>query len=189
MADKDYLHSLQSFERKHRRMPTYAEMAKLFGFRSKNAVYKVVQKLLDAGAVKKDHLGRLIAGQRGGVALLGQVTAGFPAMVEDAPQETIALEDYLMPQGDVYMLTVDGDSMINAHIADGDTVLVQRTRIANDGDIVVACIDGEWTMKYFKKNSKDEVWLEPANERFSNLYPEHSLEIGGVVKAVIRRYE
>lgn len=189
MADKDYVGSLASFERKHRRMPTYTEMMKLFGFKSKNAVYKVVQKLLDAGVVKKDHLGRLIAGQRGGVALLGQVTAGFPATVEDMPQETITLEDYILPQGESYMLTVDGDSMINAHIADGDTVLVQRSRVANDGDIVVACIDGEWTMKYFKKNTKGKVWLEPANERFSNIYPEHSLEIGGIVKAVIRRYE
>ncbi len=189
MNDTDYLGNLHTFQRKHRRMPTYTEMAKLFGFKSKNAVYKVVQKLLDAGAVKKDHLGRLISAQFGGVALLGQVTAGFPATVEDAPQETVTLEDYLMPQGEVYMLTVDGDSMINAHIADGDTVLVQRTRVANDGDIVVACIDGEWTMKYLRKNPKGKTWLEPANERFENIYPEHSLEIGGIVKAVIRRYE
>lgn len=85
------------------------------------------------------------------------------------------------------MLTVDGNSMIDAHIEDGDMVLVEKTDKAKDGDIVIADVDGEFTMKYFRKDG-NKVWLEPANKDFKNIYPEQYLRINAVVKAVIRKY-
>ena len=85
------------------------------------------------------------------------------------------------------MLEVDGDSMIEAHIADGDMVLVEKTDKARDGDIVIADVDGEFTMKYYKIDG-DRVWLEPANKNFKPIYPEQYLRIQAVVKAVIRKY-
>ena len=178
-------------------MPTYSEMLKLFGFKSKNAVFKVVEKLIEAGLVAKDHLGRLIpADSFGEVPMLGLVTAGFPAAVEEELADTVNLDDLLIKNRPLtYMLEVDGDSMIDAHIEKGDMVLVEKTNQAKDGDIVIAEVDGEFTMKYFRRSTQlmagktcEKVWLEPANKNYQPIYPEHSLNINAVVKAVIRKY-
>jgi repressor LexA len=66
-------------------------------------------------------------------------------------------------------------------------VLVEKTNQAKDGDIIIAEVDGEFTMKYFRKNGA-KVWLEPANKNYKPIYPTHSLNINAVVKAVIRKY-
>ncbi|MFZ2150027.1 MAG: transcriptional repressor LexA [Minisyncoccia bacterium] len=180
---------IESFYGENKRMPTYSEMMKLFGFKSKNAVFKVVEKLLDAGLVAKDHLGRLVPSETfGEVPMLGFVTAGFPATVEEEMADTVNLDDMLIKNKPLtYMLEVDGDSMIEAHIEKGDMVLVEKCNNAKDGDIVIAEVDGEFTMKYFKKRG-DKAWLEPANKNYKPIYPEHSLNINAVVKAVIRKY-
>ncbi|MES2930218.1 MAG: transcriptional repressor LexA [Patescibacteria group bacterium] len=185
----EYKNKLISFYSREKRMPTYTEMMGLFNFKSKNAVSRLVDKFIDAGLVAKDHLGRLVADSSlTSIRLLGQVTAGFPATVEDELTDTLNLDDYLVSEKEnTYMLKVDGNSMINAHIADGDMVLVEKTDKAKDGQIVIANVDGEFTMKYFKKQG-DKVWLEPANEDFKPIYPTHYLTITAVVKAVIRKY-
>jgi repressor LexA len=77
--------------------------------------------------------------------------------------------------------------MIDAHIQKGDTILVEKTSNAKDGDIVVAEIDGEFTLKYFKAKNGN-VWLEPANKNFKNIYPTQSLNVIAKLKAVIRKY-
>lgn len=170
-------------------MPTYSEMMKLFGFKSKNAVFKVVEKLMDAGLVAKDHLGRLIPAKGfSEIQMAGFVTAGLPATVEEELAETVSLDDLLVKNKSLtYMLEVDGDSMIDAHIEEGDMVLVERANTAKDMDIVIAEVDGEFTMKYFRK-AGNKAWLEPANKKYKPIYPEHSLNINAVVKAVIRKY-
>jgi repressor LexA len=66
-------------------------------------------------------------------------------------------------------------------------VLVERTNKAEDGQIVIAEVDGEFTLKYFRK-SGNKVWLEPANKNYKPIYPEHSLNVNAVLKAVIRKY-
>lgn len=189
----EYQTKIQSFYTENKRMPSYSEMMKLFGFKSKNAVFRVVEKLLEAGLVAKDHLGRLIPSETfteniGNVPMLGFVTAGFPATVEEELADTVNLDDFLIKNKPLtYMLEVDGDSMIDARIEKGDMVLVEKTNQAKDGQIVIAEVDGEFTMKYFKKDGA-KVWLEPANKNYQPIYPEHSLNINAVLKAVIRRY-
>ncbi|MCC7160611.1 repressor LexA [Candidatus Nomurabacteria bacterium] len=184
---------LESFYKQNKRMPSYSEMMKLFGFKSKNAVFKVVEKLIEARMVAKDHIGRLIPSQSftedtASVPMLGYVTAGFPATVEEEIVDKINLDDLLIKNKPVtYMLEVDGDSMIDAHIEPGDMVLVEKTNQAKDGDIIIAEVDGEFTMKYFRKDGA-KVWLEPANKNYKPIYPTHSLNINAVVKAVIRKY-
>jgi repressor LexA len=170
-------------------MPTYAEIMKLLGMKSKNAVFRLVNKLIEAGMVKKDHLGRLLPAETfGEIPMLGSVTAGFPVAVDEELQDTLSLEDYLIEKKDSsYILEVDGDSMIDAHIADGDMVIVERTNKAKDGDIVVANVDGEWTLKYFRQKGT-KMWLEPANKKYKPIYPEHDLKIAAKLKAVIRKY-
>ena len=169
-------------------MPTYSEMLKLFNFKSKNAVARIVEKLKDAGLVANDHLGRLIPTESfGEIPKLGLVKAGFPSEVEEL-QDTINLDDFLVGNKSLtYMLEVDGDSMIDAHIEKGDTILVEKTNQAKDGEIVIAEVDGEFTMKYFRRVGA-KIWLEPANKNFKPIYPTQSLNVIAKLKAVIRKY-
>lgn len=187
--DPEYQNKIEAFYQKHKHMPSYSEMAKLFGFKSKNAVFKVVEKMVEAGLVAKDKLGRLVPAHGfGEVPLLGSVTAGLPREEEEQLLEKVNLEDLLVAKKSMtYMLEVDGDSMIDAHIEPGDMVLVERTETAKDGDIVIAEVDGEFTMKYLRKRS-GKIYLEPANKKYSPIYPEHSFSINAIVKAVIRKY-
>jgi repressor LexA len=174
-------------------MPSYSEMLKLFDFKSKNAVFRVVEKMLHAGLVAKDHLGRLIptksfSENAASVPMLGFVTAGFPATVEEELADTVNLDEMLIKNKPLtYMLEVEGDSMIDAHIEKGDMVLVEKATTAKDGEIVIAEVDGEFTLKYFRK-AGNKVWLEPANKNYKSIFPEHSLYINAVLKAVIRKY-
>jgi len=184
-----YQTKLENFYQSNKRMPTYSEMLGLFGFKSKNAVAKIVAKLLEAGLIAKDHLGRLIPSQSfGEIPLLGSVKAGFPSSVEEELTDTLDLDDFLIGNKALtYMLEVDGDSMIEAHIEKGDRVLVEKTNQAKNMDIVIAEVDGEFTMKYFRKDG-NKIWLEPANKNLHPIFPRHSLNINAVVKAVIRKY-
>ena len=170
-------------------MPTYSEMMQLFGFKSKNAVYRVVQKLIESGLISKDASGRIIPGNLfRDTPMLGLIKAGFPAPGEEMVETTINLDDYLIEKkGSTYILEVDGDSMIDAHIADGDMVIAEQTSKAKDGDIVIAQVDGEFTMKYLRQVGT-KTWLEPANKKFSAIYPENELVISAIVKGVIRKY-
>jgi repressor LexA len=188
MTKNPYLAKLEKFYAGHQRMPTFQEMTGLWGFRSKNAVSKMVGKLLDAGLVAKDHLGRLVPTETfGEIQMAGLVKAGPPSDVDEL-SDTVDLDEFLINKKELtYMLQVDGDSMIDAHIEEGDHVLVERTNTARDGDIVIAEVDGEYTMKYLRtKNCAPH--LEPANKNYSDIYPEQSFNILGIVKAVVRKY-
>ncbi len=184
----DYKQKLIAFHQSRKRMPSYTEMMDLFGFKSKNAVARLVDKLLAAGIVTKDRLGKLLPTDMfDSVPLLGSVKAGFPSSVDEIT-DSLNLEDYLIKKKDqTYMLEVDGNSMINAHIADGDIVIAERTNTAKVGDIVIAQIDGEFTMKYLR-STNGKMWLEPANKDFKPMHPKHSLVIAAVIKGVVRKY-
>ncbi len=187
--ETDYKNILLKFYDRERRMPTYSEMLKLFGFKSKNAVARLVDKLIDAGMVTKDSLGRLLpASAFNETLILGLVKAGFPSPGEDVLETTINIDNFLIEKKDkTFIMEVDGESMIEAHIADGDMVIAERSDNAKDGEIVIAEIDGEFTMKYFRKKG-DKVWLEPANKLFKPMYPENDLQIRAIVRGVIRKY-
>ncbi len=188
--NENYAQKVHSFYGTHRRMPTYAEMAKLFGFKSKNAVYKVVEKLLEAGAVAKDHLGRLVPTELlGEVKMLGYVEAGIPSPAEEFVFDSVALDDWLINnREETYMLKVKGDSMVDAGIIEGDFIIVERTEKARVGDIVVAEVDGSWTLKYLRRDGQGRMYLEPGNTNYKNIYPEEDMRIGAVVRSVVRRY-
>ena len=170
-------------------MPVYTEIMKLLGFKSKNAVYKLVSKLIDEGILSKDKSGRLIPNRTlGELPLLGLVEAGIPTSTEESILDTMNIEDYLVKEKDsTYMLRVKGDSMIEAGIHEGDLVIAVRRNDAKDGDIVIAEVDGGWTMKYFRKKG-NTIFLEPANSNYAPIYPEYDIKIGAVVKGVIRKY-
>jgi repressor LexA len=102
--------------------------------------------------------------------------------------DTMSIDDYLIKNKEAsYMLRVKGDSMIEAGIREGDMVIVERREEARDGDIVIAEVDGGWTMKYFRSRAH-KVWLEPANKNFKPIYPEGEMKIAAVVRGVVRKY-
>lgn len=177
------------FYSREKRMPTYTEMMRLFGFKSKNAVFKLVEKMIDAGLVAKDHLGRLVPMKSfDEIPMLGLVKAGIPSDVEEMVLDTVKLDDLLVGKKEFsYILEVDGDSMIEAHISEGDMILVEKINHARDGDIVVAEVDGEYTLKYFRIKG-EKKWLEPANKNYKPIYPKYSFNIIAKLKAVIRKY-
>src|SRR3989338_3733548 len=183
-----YKEKLEIFYGREKRMPSYSEMMKLFGYKSKNAVFKLVGKLIDAGLVVKDHLGRIVPSESfGGIQMAGLVKAGPPSDVDEL-QDTIDLDDFLIGKKELtYMLEVDGDSMIEAHIEEGDHVLVEKATVARDKDIVIPEVDRELTIKYFRCAGSKQ-WLEPAHKNYKPIYPAQSLNINAVLKAVIRKY-
>ena len=186
----DKIRRLRQFWRLERRAPTYAEMLDLFDYKSKNAVFGLLRKLEEAGYVAKDSNGRiaLLNKLTGTVRILGSIAAGFPTQEEEQETDAITLDEYLVKNLDrTYMLTVRGDSMIDAGIMPGDIVLVEKGPKPNQNDIVVARVDEEWTLKYYVRDNAG-VRLEPANPKYKFIRPLRSLEIGGVVRAVIRKY-
>lgn len=188
MHDK-YKNKILSFYRDHRRMPGYKEMMSLLGFKSKNAVYKLINKLVLEGVVSKDRDGHLIPLKLfGETPMLGIVEAGFPTAAEEELSDTISLDDFLIENKEAtYILKVKGESMIDAGIHEGDMVVVERGPEPHVGDIVIAEVDGGWTMKYYRKDG-GKVYLEPANKKMKNIYPEQELKIAAIVRAVIRKY-
>src|SRR3989344_908046 len=182
----NYKNKIISFYKEHKRMPGYKEIMSLVGFKSKNAVYKLINKLVEEGVVEKDSKGKLVPNKLfGEVPVLGLVEAGFPTSAEEELLDTISLDDFLIEDKNAsYLLEVKGDSMIDEGIKEGDLVLVERRSEAKEGEIVIAEVDGGWTMKYFrKKNGK--VYLEPANKNYKPIYPGYEFRIAAVVKAVI----
>ena len=170
-------------------MPGYQEIMELVGFKSKNAVHKLITKLVGEGVVNKDSRGRLTPNKLiGEIPLLGLVEAGFPSMAEETLLDTMSIDEYLIHDKEkTYLLEVKGDSMIDAGITEGDLVIAERGKEAKDGDIVIADVDGGWTMKYFRKKGTT-IFLEPANKKYKPIYPEESLNIAAVVKGVVRKY-
>lgn len=184
-----YKNKILLFYKKNKRMPGYQEIMKLLGFKSKNSVYKLINKLVEAGVVNKDSEGRLTPHKLlGEVPMLGLVEAGIPALAEEEQGESMSIEDYLISDpGSTYLLEVKGDSMIEEGIKEGDIVIVERKSEPKEGDIVIAEVDGGWTMKYFRKKS-GRVYFEPANKNYRPIYPEYDFKIAAVVKGVIRKY-
>ncbi len=185
-----YKNRILEFYRKNRRMPSYKEIMDILDFRSKNAVFKLINKMVDDGVVDKDSTGKLTPMKIfGEIPLLGLVEAGIPTTVDQDNTKTLSLEEYLIGKNNSskYLLEVKGDSMIDEGIREGDLVVVERRGDPKDGDIVIAEVDGGWTMKYFKKKG-NSVYLKAANRNYSPIYPQYDLKVAAIVRGVIRKY-
>ena len=118
------------------------------------------------------------------VPLVGRIAAGGPILAEQNVEELFPLPASLVGEGDLFMLKVVGDSMIDAAICDGDFVVIRSQKDANKGEIVAAMIDGEATVKTLSKKS-GQIWLLPANDNYQPI-DGNQAEILGVVTAVLR---
>ena len=184
-----YKQRIISFYVRSRRMPSYAEMLTITGLKSKNAIAKIVHKLIDEGVISKDKKGKLIPRHiSGSVPVLGMVEAGFPSPAEEELVDVMNFDEFLVPNKEsTYILKVKGDSMIDAGIREGDMVVVERKASYKPGQIVIAVVDSEYTMKYLRKKN-DAYYLEPANDKYKLIYPRESFRVEAVVTAVVRKY-
>ena len=183
-----YRRKVIGFWEKHRRMPGYADIMRMTGLASKNSVYKLINKLVEDGVLHKDKQGKLSPGRTlSGIPLLGLVEAGFPTSAEEELLDVMDFDEYLTPNKESsYVLKVKGESMIDAGICPGDLVIVERRNTYKPGQIVIASIEGEYTMKYLRK-AGETFFLEPANSAFKSIYPK-TLTIEAVVTGVVRKY-
>ncbi|MGA2554454.1 MAG: S24 family peptidase, partial [Smithella sp.] len=120
--------------------------------------------------------------------LAGEVCAGYPSPAEEELRDIISFDEYLIRNPETsFLLSVTGDSMIEAGIREKDLVIVEKNKEPQNGDIILAEVDGNWTMKYFRRRGK-MVTLEAANSKYSPIIPRADLRIAGVITAVVRKY-
>jgi repressor LexA len=188
----DYQAKIANFYKRNRRMPTYAEIMTITGLKSKNAVFKLIARLREEGVIDKDSKGYLIPKQLfGNIRVLGTVEAGFPSPADEELIDTMTLDEWLIKNKEAtYMLKAKGDSMIEAGIMEGDMILVDRSKEAKSGDIVIARLNDGWTVKYLKKKG-NTIMLLPGNRKYKPIIPKEGdeLEIAAVVTAIIRKYD
>ncbi len=180
---------LIKYYKKQRRLPTYNELAEVFGMSSKGSVHSYVEKFIEDGLMRKSDGGTLIPTTKlYGIRMLGTVQAGFPTTAEEEIVDFVSLNDLLIHEpSSTYLLTVSGDSMKDAGIVKGDFVIVNKNTQAKSGSVVVAEVDHEWTLKYFMKKGST-VFLRAANAKYPDIYPREQLRVGGVVTGVVRKY-
>lgn len=188
MNEEGRIENLRKFYSKERRLPSYREMMGIFGYASKNSVKVFVDKLVERKILgKRDgKLSALDLEQR--VRRLGTVKAGFPSPAEEELADTVDFNTWIGNKEASFLLTVSGDSMKDEGILEGDTVLVERTNNPKVGQIVIAEVDGGWTMKFLRQK-KGKWYLEPANKAYKDIYPESEMRVVAVVKTVVRKYE
>jgi repressor LexA len=184
------IREISQFYYRRNRMPSFSEIGELLGLKSKNSVSKLVRKLESLHIIERDEKGRLIPKSIGfPVRVLGTVEAGFPSPAEEELSDTLSLDELLIQNHEAtFLLKVSGDSMSGAGILPGDMVIVNKGQTPKSNDIVIAEVDGEWTMKYLKK-SGNSVTLLPDNPNYQPIKPKHELKIAGVVTAVVRKYQ
>jgi len=118
----------------------------------------------------------------------GEICAGFPSPAEEELRDIISFDEYLVGNPETsFLLSVTGDSMSGAGIMENDLVIVQRGRQPKNGDIILAEVDGNWTMKYFRRKGKT-LTLEAANPKYPPIVPQEELRIARVVTALVRKY-
>lgn len=188
MPDEKYAAKIRAFLRKNGRMPSYREVMAVTGLRSTGSVAKLVRRLQAAGLVRTDRTGRLLPGKPPAFRILGNIAAGFPVPSEEELADTMSLDEFLVESPEAtFLLRVSGDSMIDAGIVPGDLLVVDRSATPREGQIVVAEVDREWTVKYLRKKN-GQFYLQAANKKYGDIVAFDELQISAVVKGVVRKY-
>lgn len=198
---RDILNFIMEFQKDHGVAPTHREICDHFGFSSYGTVYKHLSLLQKKGLIRRDW------NQKRGVEvvekevpsarnerestrelpLFGYIAAGRPLDVETS-NETIAVPEHLTSRGENYVLKVRGDSMVDDGILDGDLVIIARRERADNGEMVVANVNGEVTLKRLYKEG-DRVRLQPANSMMSPIFAAaRDVAVQGVVVGLMRRF-
>jgi repressor LexA len=201
---RDILNFIREFQKERGVTPTHREICDHFGFSSYGTVYKHLSLLEKKGLIRRDW------NQKRGVEvveqepaaetrrsdarsntrelpLFGYIAAGRPLDVE-VSNETISVPEHLTSRGENYVLKVRGDSMVDDGILDGDLVIIARRERADNGEMVVANVNGEVTLKRLYQEG-ERVRLQPANSMMSPIYaPARDVAVQGVVVGLMRRF-
>ena len=182
--------------------PSFEEMKIAMGLKSKSGIQRLVNGLIERGFIeKKDNKKRAINIVNNSVSkknndlvinlpLLGSIAAGNPVEAIESSDENIQIPLHLISANKKnYVLKVEGNSMVNKGIVDGDKAIIEYCNDAENGDIVVALInDNEVTLKKLKKN-KDKIYLIPANDNYKiQSFKSDEIKIQGKLKGIIRSY-
>jgi repressor LexA len=178
--------------------PSIREIGDAVGLTSTSSVSHQLKMLQRKGYLHRDANRPRAVGMLGGevaaaepaaqpvyVPLVGRIAAGGPILAEQSVEDVFPLPKEIVGEGSLFLLRVVGDSMVDAAITDGDWVAVRQQPTAENGDVVAAMIDGEATVKTFKRRD-DHVWLMPHNEAYQPILGDEA-EILGKVVAVLRR--
>jgi len=188
--DGHYLSKLQDYYADHGVVPPYSTLMQVVGFRSKSPVAALVNRLKVAGYLESTPDKRLRPGKRFFERpLYESVQAGFPSPAADAQHDALTIDEYLVEHpSQTVLVTVKGDSMNGAGINGGDIVIVEKRPTAKIGDIVIAIVNNDFTLKYLDKE-KGRFVLRPANLAYPVIRPQGELEIFGVVVGLFRKYK
>lgn len=192
--------------------PSFEEMKEAVGLKSKSGIHALLNSLEERGFVRKlAHKARAleviklpeqmnkttnIANDNDEtefslmIPLYGKIAAGTPIEAIANPSEYIYIPKSFSSKSELYALTIEGESMIEAGIFDGDTAIIRRTNSANNGQIVVALVDNEEaTLKILDKKTGNEVWLLPCNKEYEPIkITADRLKIQGVLYGIVRKY-
>lgn len=187
--DQEYLDRLRDYYAEHRHIPSFKRIAELMGFGSKAAVSKLMDRLAVAGFIERSDDTWVPSDAFFERTLVeATVRAGAPDRIESAGSNPFYVDSYLVhTPSKTVMVSVKGDSMIEAGIHDGDIVVVERSRAATSGDFVIAIVDDEFTLKELRFEKGKPVLL-PHNKAYPAIRPKGELEIYGVVTGLVRRY-
>ena len=169
-------------------LPSFEQICKDLGYKSKNSVWQYFQKLIEHGCVRERSNRFFLSQELFGISYFESgVRAGFPSMAEDCLSEKMSFDGLLIKApASTFSVRVIGDSMIDAGIYEDDIAVVEKGREPQNDDIVVAIVDGEFTIKYFRK-SKGEVFLEPANNAYPVIKAKQEMRIFGIVTGIVRK--
>ena len=187
--DHEHLAKLRNYYARHQILPSFSSITELLGISSKASVSEMVKHMKQRGYLELSPDRRLQRGPRFFEAvLLDTVQAGSPEPASDIQPTGIDIARRLLktPSKSV-LLKVTGNSMVDAGLLDGDYVIVERGLKPAIGDIVVAVVDRDYTIKEWAKDDNGP-YLKPANKRYKDIRPNESLEIFGVVTGSFRSY-
>lgn len=169
-------------------LPSYEKIALALGYKSKNSIKQYMEIL------KKEHLifesegfSYIDPSQFGAYLLSSYVKAGFASIMDDKIEKRLSLDDiFNINSPSTFVFKVSGNSMCDIGIFDGDYVMIKKTPEAKVGDVVLAIIDQEFTLKTYRRDSKG-AYLEPQNKEYPILRPKESLSIFGVALGIARQ--
>ncbi|MGH8851044.1 MAG: LexA family protein [Casimicrobiaceae bacterium] len=188
--DRSYLAALQDYYTRHHAFPSYSSIGSLLGLRSKSSVAALVARLKLVGLIESTPDRRLAPTRRFFERPLAEapVQAGLPNPIDDAPADALTIDDYLIERpSQTVLVRVKGDSMLDAGIFEGDLVVVEKRSSARRGEIVIAIVDNQFTLKRLDLE-RGRFILRPENKAYPVIRPEGALEIFGVMVGLVRKY-
>jgi repressor LexA len=184
---KEFLEKIRKAVSRGGYFPSVREICDVTGLSSPATVHSYLTRLVESGFLRRDGRSWVLSSERPGVPLVGIVPAGSPLEVFESLGEEVELPEWMVDRaGDKVALRVQGESMRDAYIRDGDIVIIKKTPDAESGDMVVALMeDATITLKRLKKKGGD-VWLVPENPEFEPIH--EPFRLVGKVIGVLRRY-